>query len=74
MSFAGCIKINTIVCEGHTAHKRILSVFFSVVSLLSPLEREAAMKDKVYELFLSFFTHMLYKGRKYLSQDYKRKV
>lgn len=46
-----------------------------MVSLLSPLEKEAAMKDKVYELFLSFFTHMLYKTeRKYLSQDYKRKV
>lgn len=49
--------------------------FFSVVSLLSPLEKEAGMKDKVYELFLSFFTHMLYKTeRKYLSQEYKRKV
>lgn len=46
-----------------------------MVSLLSPLEKEAAMKDKVYELFPSFFTHMLYKsGRKYPSQDYKRKV
>lgn len=46
-----------------------------MVSLLSPLEKEAAMKDKVYELFLSFFTYMLYKTeRKYLSQDYKRKV
>lgn len=52
-----------------------LKSFFSMVSLLSPLEKEAAMKDNVYELFPSFFTHMLYKsGRKYLSQDYKRKV
>lgn len=45
-----------------------------MVSLLSPLEKEAAMKDKVHELFLSFLTHMLYKTeRKYLAQDYKRK-
>lgn len=55
--------------------QKILKCFFSMVSLLSLLEKEAATKDKVYELFLSFFTHMLYKTEsKYLPQDYKRKV
>lgn len=58
----------------HTKDFKVV-LFFSVVSLLSPLEKEAGMKDKVYELFVSFFTYMLYKTeRKYLSQEYKRKV
>lgn len=31
------------------------------------------MKDKVYELFLSFFTYMFYKTeRKYLPHDYNK--
>lgn len=43
-----------------------------MVSLLSPPEKEGAMKDKVYDFFLSFLTHKFYKTeRKYLPHDYK---
>lgn len=43
-----------------------------MVSLLSSLKKEAATKDKAYELFLSFLTYMFYKTERiYLANNYK---
>lgn len=62
-----------IACVKEGIHTEELRKYvFSMVPLVSPLEKEAAMKDKVYELLLSFLTYISYKiKRRYLLHDYK---